>query len=362
MIHIFLGTKAQLVKMAPIMQRLQRRNIAYNFIFSGQHQATIKDIREEFNIKEPDCILYKGPDITGIGQMFIWSIRIVFYTLKNRKAVWQNDKKGIVLNHGDTFSTLLGTLTAKICGLKSGHVESGLRSFNLFNPFPEEITRRITFNFSDVFFAPGDWALENIKQYKGKNINTINNTLLDSLKSSELAINDSTVEIPNYQYGIVSIHRFENIFSKEKLLEIIELLEQIAVSNRLLIILHKPTLKKLHQFRLYNRLEENRHIELRPRYSYFQFIKLVKKAHFVVTDGGSNQEECHYLGKPCLILRKATERPEGIDFNACLSAYEPVRVEYFISHIDEFSKPEKLDEQSPSEIIIDALMDSGLAG
>ena len=129
MIHVFIGTKAQLIKMAPVMVELQHRGIPYNFIFSGQHQATVQNIRDEFGVKEPDVTLYEGRDITGILQMLVWSIRILFYSLRNRQAVWQGDKNGVVLNHGDTFSTLLGSLLARVSGQRSAHVESGLRSF-----------------------------------------------------------------------------------------------------------------------------------------------------------------------------------------------------------------------------------------
>lgn len=356
MIHIFLGTKAQLIKMAPVMVELQKRNIEYNFVFSGQHQATIQDIQNEFGIKKPDYTLYQGRDITGIVQMLLWSLRIFSHTLVHRKQVWKNDSNGIALNHGDTFSTLLGTIAAKACGLKSAHIESGLRSFNLFHPFPEELTRRLTFRLSDIFFAPGQWALDNLKAYKGIKVNTKYNTLIDALKISEKNINNANVILPNYKYGIVSIHRFENIFSRKKLLKIVELIEDIAQKQYLLMILHKPTLNKLKRYNLYQRLENNKKIELRPRYSYFQFMKLIKSAYFVVTDGGSNQEECYYLGKPCLILRQATERQEGIGHNACLSKFRIDLIKNFINNIDEFKQPGKIDRPSPTTIIIDELL------
>ncbi len=355
MIHVFIGTKAQLIKMAPVMHKLQEIGIEYNFIFSGQHKATIRDIREEFKLKEPDCTLYHGADITGIFQMLLWSIRIMFSTLKNKETVWKGDTNGVVLNHGDTFSTLIGTISGRICGLDSAHIESGLRSFNIFHPFPEELTRRITFRFSNIFFAPGDWAIRNLAPYNGKKVDTKNNTLLDSLKASESAINMASVDIPKLSYGVVSIHRFENIFSRKKLLSVINILGRISNKKRLVFILHKPTHKKLQDFGLLEILKQNPNIELRPRYSYFQFIKLVKASRFVVTDGGSNQEECYYLGKPCLILRKATERQEGIGHNACLSKYEASNINNFISNTDQYRKEEKFSESSPSDIIIDNL-------
>ena len=130
MIHIFLGTKAQLIKMAPIMRELQDRNIEYNFIFSGQHQNTINDLRNNFGVKEPDVILHSGKDINSIPAMLLWMIKIIYRSLIDRKRIWREDRDGIVLNHGDTFSTLLGTILGKLSGLSCGHIESGLRSYN----------------------------------------------------------------------------------------------------------------------------------------------------------------------------------------------------------------------------------------
>ncbi len=337
------------------MQGLQAAGIEYNFIFSGQHQATISDITTEFGIKAPDYTLYHGKDITQIGQLITWSIKIIWHGLKHKNKIWKNDENGVVLNHGDTFSTLIGSLLTKICGLKSAHIESGLRSYNLLHPFPEELTRRITFLLSDIYFAPGQEALQNLARHKGTKINTSNNTLIDSLRAFEKSINQTEVDIPNYKYGVISTHRFENIFNRKKLTHLTELIETIAQNKKLLFILHKPTKEKLESFDLLSRLSQNPNIELRPRYSYFQFIKLVKKATFVATDGGSNQEECYYLGKPCLILRKATERPEGLNCNAYLSLHNKERIEYFLKNIASFEMPPVENKQSPSATIINSL-------
>lgn len=356
MIHVFIGTKAQLIKMAPVMVELQNRNIPYNFIFSGQHQATVANIREEFGLKEPDITLYEGRDITGIIQMLFWAMRIIFFSLANRDKVWQGDKGGIVLNHGDTFSTLLGSLLARISGQKSAHVESGLRSFNLFHPFPEELTRILTFNLSNMYFAPGPWALSNLEKYRGIKVDTVHNTLLDALRISESNVNQAEVDIPEGEYAVVSLHRFENIFSEKKLREIVDLLLAISQHSKLLFILHKPTDEKLTHFGLKQQLIDAPNIELRPRYSYFQFIKLIKSAAFVVTDGGSNQEECHYLGKPCIIMRTTSERQEGLGENAVISNYQLQVIEKVIADLPSYAiTPQDLDI-SPSKIIVDALI------
>ncbi len=355
MIHVFIGTKAQLIKMAPIMRELQDRNIDYNFVFSGQHQATIDDIRSEFGVKKPDYILYKGEDITGIIQMFFWMIRVLLTTWRNRQAVWRKDKRGIVLNHGDTFSTLLGSISAKLCGLDNAHVESGLRSYNILHPFPEEITRRLTFLLTDVYLAPGQWALKNLKRYNGVKIDTQYNTLIDALSTSSDTIQSIDIDIPAYKYGIVSTHRFENIFSKRKLERIVEIIEAASEQHRLLFILHKPTLKNLTKHNLYDRLANNPNIELRPRYSYFEFIKLVHHSSFVMTDGGSNQEECHFMGKPCVILRHATERQDGIGHNAELSKLQTSAIKSFLSNLEKYEKPVISAAKSPSSIIVDSI-------
>jgi UDP-N-acetylglucosamine 2-epimerase (non-hydrolysing) len=356
MIHVFIGTKAQLIKMAPVMVELQQRDIPYNFIFSGQHQATVHNIRDEFGLKDPDITLYAGKDITGIFQMFAWSIRIFFYALWNREKVWQGDKNGVVLNHGDTFSTLLGSLLARASGQQSAHVESGLRSFNLFHPFPEEITRILTFRLSNIYFAPGEWALGNLQRYQGVKVNTVHNTLIDALKISEDSVNEANVDIPENPYAVVSLHRFENIFSKSRFAEIVDLLLQISETTHLLFILHKPTEQKLNLFGLKSKLESCPNIELRPRYSYFQFIKLIKYASFVVTDGGSNQEECHYIGKPCIIMRTTSERQEGIGQNAVICNYKYSEIEAVINNLPAYEIAPKWLEVSPSRIIVDHLV------
>jgi UDP-N-acetylglucosamine 2-epimerase (non-hydrolysing) len=354
MIHIFIGTKAQLIKMAPIMRVLQDRNIDYNFIFSGQHRDTVSDILANFRIsKTPDVVLYDGPDITGIVQMgrWAWNIARVYGRAGRKAELFRDDTNGIVLNHGDTFSTLLGAWLAKRHGLQSAHIESGLRSHNLFHPFPEEITRLLTFRLSDWFFAPGQWALENLAPYKGHKIDTGYNTLCDALRHAE----GQHHEIPPQPYGLVSIHRFENIFSRKRLGMIVDMLLESSPAQRKIFILHKPTEKKLRQYGLYAALENSGHIELWPRLDYFRFMALVRGSEYLVTDGGSNQEECSYLGLPCLLMRKATERLEGLGQNTVLSGYDREIVRDFMQNYRHWRKAPLELADSPSEIIVDAL-------
>jgi len=354
MIHIIIGTKAQLIKMAPILKTLKMEGIDYNYISTGQHKATIDDILANFAIKKPDYVLYDGKDITSVIQMLIWGIKNLFKTVLHKKAIFKNDKKGIVLVHGDTFSTLLGAIMGKIGGLKVAHVESGLRSFNLFHPFPEEITRLLTFILSDYMFCPGEWAQNNLVKYKGIKINTQLNTLYDSLRFALPAIeNIASVDIPDKPYGVVTVHRFENLYNYEAINRIVSIVEIISQKHFLVFILHKPTEIKLKKFKLYEVLDNNPNIELRERYDYFRFIKLILEADFVISDGGSNQEECYFLGKPILLLRKATERHEGLSENCVLSQYDPIVIDEFINNIGSYQHQLKQLPFFPSKIIVD---------
>jgi UDP-N-acetylglucosamine 2-epimerase (non-hydrolysing) len=355
MIHVIIGTKAQLIKMAPILKIMKQQQIEYNYISTGQHQATIDDILSNFEIPSPNYILYSGKDITSIFKMLFWGIRILFLTLINKKAIFRGDTNGIVLVHGDTFSTLLGAIMAKLAGLKVGHVESGLRSFNLFHPFPEELTRLLVFYFSNYMFCPSKQALSNVAKYKSKKIYTQANTLYDSLHFALPIINQiQNITIPTQKFAIITLHRFENIYNQEAITRIVDLVEKISQFYYLLFILHKPTEINLKKFNLYEKLANNPNIEFRPRYDYFHFIKLVNNAYFIVSDGGSNQEECFYLGKPILLLRKATERKEGLEENCVLSEYSESKILNFLNNIESYQFPTKEFSFSPSQIIINA--------
>lgn len=351
MIHVILGTKAQLIKMAPVMKELADRNIGYNFIFTGQHKETIRELIEVFKLKSPDYTLYSGPDITKISQMIFWILRCLAHTIKNKSEIFKN-QKGIILIHGDTASTLLGSLMAKMTGLKIGYVEAGLRSFRLFNPFPEELIRRIASRLADYHFCPGAFAFGNSEKYKGEKINTKENTLLDSLGWVIKNEDKIDVNIPGEKYCLVSIHRFENIFNRKRLSYILGIFKEIS-GIRILFILHKPTKEKLIEFGFYEGLEKDSRIELRPRYDYFRFIKLLRNSEFLITDGGSNQEESYYLGKPCLVMRKTIERKEGLGKNVVISGYNKKIIGDFIADYQKFKGNPASFNVSPSKIIVD---------
>jgi UDP-N-acetylglucosamine 2-epimerase (non-hydrolysing) len=177
--------------------------------------------------------------------------------------------------------------------------------------------------------------------------------LSDALRLAVSAIETSSVPIPDKPFAVATIHRFENIYSKGSLERIVRILERIAKEQHLLVILHKPTERKLRGFGYYERLAQNPNIELRQRYDYFRFIKLITNAEFVISDGGSNQEECYYLGKPVLLLRMTTERHEGLSTNCTLSRYESEVIDSFLKDYKQKECPPTPLPMRPSQIIVE---------
>lgn len=353
MIHVIIGTKAQLIKMAPIMCRLKARGLEYRYISTGQHKETMSDILDNFGLSGPDAVLHRGKDISSIASMFFWFCRVLWISVLHKKKVFgKKGKRGdLVLVHGDTMSTLLGSLMARLAGMKVGHVESGLRSFDFLNPFPEEITRVLTFRLAHYFFCQDQAAVDNLKKYKGIKVNTEGNSLYDALCS----VNENEIDglIDNGSFGIVTLHRHENISSKEAVERLLDLVDIVASRHYLLFVLHEPTKKALTKFGLMSRVEKNKNIKIVPRMDYFSFVGLLKKADFVVSDGGSNQEECSYIGKPLLLLRSATERSEGIGVNCLLSNYDETIVWCFSKNYKNYKKENIKIKGSPSDRMVD---------
>lgn len=362
MVIIIIGTRAQLIKMAPVMLELECRGIQYKFVLTGQHKDTIEILIEDFNIKEQPEYLYKGAEITGIVRMAVWFSKCLIKLIKNRKDFLSgsDSSKSVIIVHGDTVSTLMGAIFGRIADAKVVHIESGLRSYNVFHPFPEEITRILTFYLTDIAFCPGNWASRNMEKYKLESINTIHNTILDSVNRmlDSQSVPQGITLTDNY--CVCSIHRFENIFFRKRLGHIINLIEHIATIYHLVFILHPATKNNLVKFGLLERLEKNPAIDLRPRSGYRDFIHQIFKSRFVITDGGSNQEELSYLGKPVLLMRKVTERQDGLNCNIKICNYDKSVIDDFMENIESYSVAcdSGALSPSPSSIIVDKLIET----
>lgn len=181
--------------------------------------------------------------------------------------------------------------------------------------------------------------------------------MLDSLK---VALNSSrksnSYPMPEAEYGVISIHRFENIFFSHRLKEIINQLLEVADKYHLIFVLHPTTHKRLKKTDLFEQLNQHPNIELRERTGYINFIGLLSNSQFVITDGGSNQEELTYLNIPTFLMRKTTERQEGLNKNVQIGNISADNLRIFISNIGSYQKkPPLLPSSSPSKMICDEI-------
>ncbi|HEC21576.1 MAG TPA: hypothetical protein ENI95_01525 [Chloroflexi bacterium] len=347
MIHVFVGTKAQLIKMAPLMHELERRNVPYRFINAGQHAATIATLLAQFDLRPPDVTLFSSAgNISSLREGFAWLFRLLWQALihpaQTRQMVF-GGYGGLCFIHGDTATTLISLIMARRAGLSVAHVESGLRSFNIFSPFPEELIRLIAMRFSDLLFAPNEWAYQNLQKMKirGKAVLAGGNTIIDALAYAQKKASQEGLSfaLPGHRYAVMSIHRFETIRVRRRLNRVVQLACSVAERLPLKFILHKPTAHYLQKFGLLRALRDTPRIELLDLQPYLLFVQMLKSAEFVITDGGSIQEETAVLGTPCLILRTRTERRDGLGRNALLAGTNEEVIESFLENFAAYRFP-----------------------
>ena len=351
-LHILIGTKAELIKMAGVLKELDRQKIKYNFVHTGQHTKKGLELIKIFGLKKPDLwITKRKEDLKTPSEALIWAAKGV---IKGKfSGIF---KKGdIIVVHGDTESTLMGAVIAKLCGCKLMHVEGGLRSFDIFNPFPEEINRRITDRFSSVIFCPDEWACSNVQKYKNKAeiINLGINPVIDAINFS--IGKTKPASIPKGKYSILMLHRKETLYVKNKLNIALDILEKIINKMPTIFILSKNSEHVLKKVGFLDKIKNNPNVMIRDYYDYVTFMSLVNKSEFVAADSGGIQEETYLINKPYLILREKTERQEGLGETALLSKLDINKVNYFLDNYKKFRRKKKIGKASPSKIIVKKL-------
>jgi len=354
--HVIAGTRAQLIKMAPIMREMRKQDIPYRFILLAQHTRTMADMMEGFGIPPPDIIVgARKDDIVSTLQMVLWAPKVLAEGWWKRNKLFDRSEPGVALVHGDAPPMLLGALLAKASGLRVVHVEAGLRSFNLRQPFPEELIRVLAAKLGllDTYICQDEQAVENLKKMGKTGTLIRHNTILDAIRLAQNGTKDS--EPPSRPFALASIHRFETLKDRNQLQTVCEIIQKAAEKLQVRFILHPPTEKVLQQTGWDKKLAATEGILMEPRKSFFDFARLMRDADYIMTDGGSNQEECYYLGKPCLILRQTTERVEGLGENAVLSEFDPGAIAHFLEHYTDFRREPLIDQFSPSREICEWL-------
>lgn len=350
------GTRAQLIKIAPVVVTCERLQVAAVLLMTGQHSVTMQDLIEEFGISSPQISAIPAKEHATVHALIRW----LPAAYRGIKAYLRTaGEKPIVLVHGDTLSTLVGALAARHCKAQIIHLESGLSSGRLFNPFPEEFCRRWVFRMTDVAMCPNPEAAEFMRRHtNAKVIDTGGNTITDAVALTGAAKHARQASKAGI---VVSLHRFQNVYNTKRLLALVALLEALSKTFPIRFVLHPTTLGRLTKAGLFDRLSCCRGIQLLPRMGYRDFLHLAAEAVCVLTDGGSNQEELAALGVPTIVMRACTERPDGLGQNAIMEVNVPGGVLNFIlggGHEKLRHEPAPiLDEnEGPSERIVRTIM------
>jgi UDP-N-acetylglucosamine 2-epimerase (non-hydrolysing) len=353
-IHVFLGTKAQYIKTAPLLRLLDEQHVPYRLIDSGQHGALSVGLREELGVRAPDHLLSEGRDVESIPQAIRWALAIAWRLVaagRLRREVF-GGQGGVCVVHGDTPSTLLSTLLARRAGLQVAHLEAGLRSGHLLHPFPEEAIRVVVMRLAHLLFAPDDEAVANLRRMRvrGEVVALPGNTVVEALHHELAQRGSAAADGP----VIVTLHRVENLNRRERVEQLVATVERVARSHPVRFVQHGPTIEVLRRRGLAHRLEAAG-VELVPLAPHGRFVAMLAAAPFVLTDGGSIQEECALLGTPTLLWRGATERSDGVGANVVLGRYDPRVIEAFLADPGRHRHPPADTGARPSEVVLDHL-------
>ena len=312
-IATILGTRPEIIKMAPIIDEIAKRGIDQIVLHTGQHYD--KEMSDNFfrdlEIPSPDYNIHVGSASHGkqTGLM-----------MKGIEEVLVSEKPDIVLVQGDTNAVLAGALVASKLHIAVGHVEAGLRSFDM--TMPEEINRRVADVASSMYFVPTVESAINLlaEGFSRRNLIVTGNTVVDAcFRHLEIAkkrgIEEeslSRLDIENMDNILtLTMHRAENVDDRKRVTSIIEALKELDQMN-IIFPIHPRTKNTLQEFGLFDELDSLEHVHIIKPIGYLDFLQLTSASTLILTDSGGLQEEAITLDVPALTLRYNTERPETV--------------------------------------------------
>lgn len=323
-ILIVFGTRPEAIKMAPLVKEFKKHSVfKLKVCVTAQHREMLDQVLASFIIV-PDYdlnIMKQGQDLHDITANVLYGVR----------EVLKEFNPDIVFVHGDTTTTLSASLASYYEKIPVAHVEAGLRTGNIYSPWPEEINRKLTSNIAAYHFAPTRTSKNNLlaENVPEPNILVTGNTVIDSLIQTINKIDNDTIlqeklesnigldslsilnSNENKKIILVTGHRRENF--GQGFLNICEALKQIAVKNKKCEIVYPVHLNPNVKVPVHNILNGISNIHLINPLDYEPFVYLMSKSYIILTDSGGIQEEAPSLGKPVLVMRNTTERPEAVD-------------------------------------------------
>ena len=306
-VMLIFGTRPEAIKMGPLVKELEKESDIETIVcVTGQHREMLDQVLKIFDIKpQYDLEIMKHKQ-----DLFDVTINI----LEKLKPVLEKEQPDIVLVHGDTSTTDAAGLASFYLQIPVGHVEAGLRTYNIYSPFPEEFNRQSVGLFSTLNFAPTEQAAQNLIN-EGKDAASIyvtGNTAIDALNTTvEESYTSPIIDwVGDSQLIVLTAHRRENY--GEPMKHMFQAVKRIIDEHEEIKVVYpihmNPMIKELAD----DVFEGTDRIKLIPPMEVVDFHNLLAKSHIILTDSGGIQEEAPSLGKPVLVMRDTTERPEGI--------------------------------------------------
>ncbi|MEM4307960.1 MAG: UDP-N-acetylglucosamine 2-epimerase (non-hydrolyzing) [Thermoplasmata archaeon] len=337
-ICVVLGTRPEIIKMSPVIRELEKRRIPNFVIHTGQHYSYNMDkiFFEDLELPPPNYQLNVGEKYSTPGAQTGEMIKLI-------EEILLDERPYVVLVEGDTNSVLAGGIAGSKSGVKVGHVEAGLRSFD--RNMPEEINRILVDHISDYLFAPTSVAEQNLlnEGLEKSKIFVTGNTIVDAVyqnlmlaeKKSKIL---SDLSLKAREYLLVTLHRQENVDNPERLKNVIEAISQIEYPC--IFPIHPRTKKRMKEF---GYEINNPNVKVIEPLGYLAFLKLMASARIVLTDSGGIQEETNILHVPCLTLRDNTERPETVEAGSNIVV--GVKPENVMNHIKKILNDKDLESK-----------------
>lgn len=301
------GTRPEAIKMCPVVKELKKRvNIITKICVTGQHREMLDQVLEAFSVV-PDYdlnIMKKNQTLFDITNEILLKI----------EEVLKNERPDIVLVHGDTTTAFVTSLAAFYLQIPVGHVEAGLRTGNIYSPYPEEFNRQAISLVSKYNFAPTDRAKDNLlkEQKLQESIFVTGNTAIDALRTTikHNYQNDYLDWVGTKRLVLITAHRRENLGSpmKNMFRAIRRILDEFEDVKAIYPIHLNPSIRKLAN----DIFKDSPKIKIIEPLDVVDFHNFMNKSYLILTDSGGIQEEAPSLGKPVLVMRDTTERPEGI--------------------------------------------------
>ncbi|RIA08213.1 UDP-N-acetylglucosamine 2-epimerase [Flavobacteriaceae bacterium MAR_2010_72] len=320
---IIFGTRPEAIKMAPLVKQFLKHKNEFEtkVCITAQHREMLDQVLSFFEIVPDYDLDLMKPD----QNLYALTANII----TGLKDILEDFKPDYVYVHGDTTTTMAASIAAFYSGAIVCHIEAGLRTFNMKSPFPEEMNRSVTGIVTNIHFAPTKTARENLinENKKKESVVVTGNTVIDALlysvgKVNSTAFKDQEIEDlkqivdPTKKVILVTGHRREN--HGQGFVSICNALKAIAVEHQDCQIIYPVHLNPNVQKPVYKLLGDITNINLIPPLSYPAFIWLMEKSYLIITDSGGVQEEAPSLGKPVLVMRNTTERPEAVEAGTVL--------------------------------------------